>query len=195
MQRSKLTRREALGYGLRLLATAGQPSSWPRQCSQPQAPSQPDSARSPPKPPSQPRPPPRRRQRRAAGPGPKPAEQACRGGQASKRLPLRGRRQWRSSLRRHRRDAEARRDPARCRPERLRHHVAADHRGPTAMMCFDCLVNWRLGADGRWGPQLAWPSPGSSRTTRPSSSCAAASSSTTARISTPTPSSTTSTSG
>jgi peptide/nickel transport system substrate-binding protein len=25
--------------------------------------------------------------------------------------------------------------------------------GPTAMMCFDTLVNWRPGADGRWGPQ------------------------------------------
>jgi peptide/nickel transport system substrate-binding protein len=25
--------------------------------------------------------------------------------------------------------------------------------GPTAMMCYDTLVAWRLGADGRWGPQ------------------------------------------
>src|SRR5215210_5809942 len=25
--------------------------------------------------------------------------------------------------------------------------------GPTATMCYDALVNWRLGADGRWGPQ------------------------------------------
>ena len=41
MQRSRLTRREALGYGLRLLAAAGPAVLLATACSQPQAPAKP----------------------------------------------------------------------------------------------------------------------------------------------------------
>ena len=155
MQRSKLTRREALGYGLRLLATAGPAVLLATACSQPQAPAKPaDSAPAKPAEAAKPAAPaapaaqqapaqkpaeskPAEAAKPAAAAAPKPA--AASGGSpafaAAGEMPKRG-----GTLR-----AVVQNDFVTMWP--------LITTGPTAMMCFDTLVNWRLGADGRWGPQ------------------------------------------
>jgi peptide/nickel transport system substrate-binding protein len=140
MQRSRLTRREALGYGLRLLAAAGPAVLLATACSQPQAPAKP------------------------AEPA-KPAATTAPAAPAAQQAPAQ-------------KPAEAAKPAAAAKPDTANPAMAAQGEmpkrggmlravvqndfvtmwppittGPTAMACFDCLVRWRKGDDGRWGPQ------------------------------------------
>jgi peptide/nickel transport system substrate-binding protein len=134
MQRSRLTRREALGYGLRLLAAAGPVVLLATACSQPQAPAKPTDAAKP---------------AEAAKPAAPAATTPPASGQAAAAKPAEAKPA-----------AESKPAGAPKRGGELRVVVQNDFvtmfppvsTGPVPLQVFDWLVRWRRGANGIWGP-------------------------------------------
>ena len=155
MQRSRLTRREALGKGLRLLAVAGPSVLLASACAQqPAAPAKPAE--------SKPAAPAAATTAPAVKTEAKPAETKpaapAAAAKPAETKPAAGKPAASAAA-----DIPAMTKPGET-PKRggtLKAAVQNDFvtmwpmitTGPTASVCYDSLIKWRMGADGRWGPQ------------------------------------------